>query len=425
MALFGALSIGRSGLAANGAALSVIGNNIANVGTIGFKGSRTEFADLISAEAGGEVGKVGLGTRVGTVRTLHTQGSIEATGRALDLSIQGNGFFVLGDGEGQLFTRAGNLQLDASQAVINLLGKPLLGYPLGPDGSTQGGLTAVSLANASSRGVPTTSASLEGNLDAGTAVNATAFDTTTPTFANAFAASDFPTSIRVYDSLGAAHDVSVFFKKTGANTWDVHLGVDAGETGGTAGNLQLIANASLSFNTDGSFNAVTAGSLSGNVTFAGAAAQTIALDLGSSGSFDGMTQYAAPDGLGSVTQDGFGAGELASVGVDENGILTAVYDNGQTRALYQLAMAHFNAPEGLEPLGNQLFRASIASGDPAIGVAGSQGNGTIIASALEQSNVDLAQEFINLISTQRAFQANTRIISASDTMLTDLINTVR
>jgi flagellar hook protein FlgE len=425
MALFGALSIGRSGLAANGAALSVIGNNIANVGTVGFKGSRTEFADLISAEAGGEVGKVGLGTRIGAVRTLHTQGSIEATGRALDLSIQGDGFFVLGDGEGQLFTRAGNLQLDASRAVINLLGKPLLGYPLGPGGAVQGGLTAVTLANASSRGVATTSATLKGNLDAGTAVNATAFDTATPSFANAFAASDFPTSIRVYDSLGGAHDVSVFFKKTGANTWDVHIGVDAGETGGTAGNLQLIANASLQFNTDGSFASVTAGSLSGNVTFAGAAAQSIALDLGSAGAFDGMTQYAAPSGIGSVVQDGFGAGELASVGIDEHGILTAVYDNGQTRALYQLAIAHFNAPEGLEPLGNQLFRASLASGDPAVGVAGSQGNGTIVAAALEQSNVDLAQEFINLISTQRAFQANTRIINASDTMLNDLINTVR
>jgi flagellar hook protein FlgE len=425
MALFGALSIGRSGLAANGAALSVIGNNIANVGTVGFKGSRTEFADLISAEGGGEIGKIGLGTRIGGVRTLHTQGSIEATGRALDLSIQGNGFFVLGDGEGQLFTRAGNLQLDATQAVINLIGKPLLGYPLAPDGTVQGGLTAVTLANATSRGVATTSATIKGNLDAGTAGNATAFDTATPSFANAFAASDFPTSIRVYDSLGAAHDLSVFFKKTGSNTWDVHVGVDAGETGGTAGNLQLIANATIQFNTDGSLAGVTAGSLSGNVTFSGAAAQTIALDLGSAGAFDGMTQYAAPSGIGSVVQDGFGAGDLASVGVDEHGILTAVYDNGQTRALYQLAIAHFNAPEGLEPIGNQLFRATLDSGDPAIGVAGGQGNGTIVASALEQSNVDLAQEFINLISTQRAFQANTRIINASDTMLNDLINTVR
>jgi flagellar hook protein FlgE len=425
MALFSALSIGESGLADQGAALSVIGNNIANVSTVGFKASRTEFADLLSAEGGGDVGKIGLGARVSDVRTLFTQGSIEATGRNLDLAIQGDGFFVLGDGQGQLFTRAGSMQLDPSQGIIYVEGKPLLGTPLDVNGNPTGSLTPVTLANSTSQAQATTTATLHGNLPASDAVNGTAFDTVTPSFANAFAASNDPYSIRVYDSLGAAHDVSVFFKKTGANTWDVHMGVDAGETGGTAGQLQLIGSASISFNPDGSFGGVTAGSLSSNVTFSGANAQTVTLNLGTAGQLDGMTQFASPFGVASVSQDGFGAGSLASVDVNAQGIVTATYDNGQTRELYQLALAHFNAPEGLQPIGNQLYRATIDSGDPAIGAPGSQGNGTIVASSLEQSNVQLAQEFINLISTQRAFQANTRTITASDTMLGDLLNIIR
>jgi flagellar hook protein FlgE len=203
------------------------------------------------------------------------------------------------------------------------------------------------------------------------------------------------------------------------------MGVDAGETGGTAGQLQLIGSATISFNPDGSFGGVTAGSLASNVTFSGANAQTITLNLGTAGQPDGMTQFASPFGIASVQQDGFGAGSLASVSVNDQGIVTATYDNGQTRALYQLAMAHFNAPEGLEAIGNQLYRATVDSGNPAIGAPGSQGNGTIVASSLEQSNVQLAQEFINLISTQRAFQANTRTITASDTMLGDLLNIIR
>jgi flagellar hook protein FlgE len=425
MALFGALSIGQSGLNNNGAALSVIGNNIANVSTVGFKGSRTEFADLIAAEGGGEIGKIGLGARIRAVRTLFTQGAIEATGRPLDLAIQGEGFFVLGDGQGQVYTRAGDMQLNAQQGVIYLAGKPLLGTPLDVTGTPTGTIQPITLANSASLAQATSTAFLQGNLPSDAVVNATAFDTATPSFANAFAASNAPYSMRVYDSLGGAHDVSVFFKKTAANTWDVHMGVDAGETGGTPGNLQLIANATITFNPDGTFNAVSAGSLAGAVTFSGANAQTITLNLGTSGQPDGLTQLASPFGISSVRQDGFGAGSLASINVDETGILTATYDNGQSRSLYQLALAHFSAPEGLEPIGNQLYRATVTSGDPAIGAPGSQGNGTIVASALEQSNVSLAQEFINLISTQRAFQASTRIITASDTLLGDLINIIR
>jgi flagellar hook protein FlgE len=425
MALFGALSTGRSGLTNSGAALSVIGNNIANVATVGFKASRTEFADLISAEAGGEIGKIGLGARIGAVRTLFGQGAIESTGRSLDLGIQGDGFFVIGDGEGQVFSRAGNFQILEDQTIANLIGQPLMGFPIDALGSPTGALEAISLAGIASQAAPTTAVQLGGNLQADAAIDPVAFNTVTPTFANAFDASNFPTSVRVYDSLGASHQMSVFFKKAAANSWSVYLGVDAGETGGTPGNLQLLngAGGSVTFNPDGSI--ASSSGLSGTVTFSGANAQTIALDLGQPGLLDGMTQFASAFGVSSVNQNGFGSGGLASVNVDPNGILSATFDNGQSRVLYQVAIARFGAPEGLAPGGNQLYRATVSSGDPAIGVAGAQGNGTIVSSALEQSNVSIAQEFIDMISTQRAFQASARVITASDTLLGDLINIIR
>lgn len=416
MALFGALSSGRSGLVVNGANLSVIGNNIANVGTVGFKGSRAEFADLLSAEAGGQVGKIGLGARVGAVRTLFEQGAIEATGRSLDLAIEGQGFFVLREDQAQIFTRAGNFQKNADGTVTNVLGHALQGTPVNDAGQPTGALQDVVIAGFASQAQPSSSIAIAGNLDS-RAVGRGPFNPAT--FDTAFATSDYSTSIQIYDSLGAAHDLNVFFVKTGANAWGVHLAVDAGETGGTAGNIQMVngAGGTLTFNTDGS--GATAAGLTANVTFSGAGAQAIALNV------PDLTQVAGPSGLNSVNQDGFGAGGLLSLNVNAAGILSATFDNGQTRPLYQLAVASFRNPEGLGPAGNQLFRSTIDSGPPAVATPQSQGNGSILSSALEQSNVQLAQQFIDLISAQRAFQANTRVITTSDQLLADLVNVVR
>ena len=421
MAIFGALSTGRSGLINTGAALSVIGNNIANVGTTGFKGARVEFSDLISAEAGGEVGKIGLGSRVGAVRTLFTQGSIENTGRSLDLSIEGQGFFVVREGQGHVYTRAGNFSLQPDGAVTNLIGNPLQGTALNADGTTAGGVQDISVAGLSAQARPTSTSTLKGNLQSDAPLIAGGFDSTS--FQSAFATSNFSTSVRTFDSLGKAHDVSAFFTRAGTNAWDVHYGVDAGDTGGTPGGLQIVGTGALTFNTDGTV-ATTSGQ-SATVTFSGATAQTVAFNLGTAGNLDGMGQFASPSGINFVSQDGFGAGGLVSLNVDSRGIMSGTFDNGQTRPLFQLAIAHFAAPEGLTPSGNQLYRASIDSGPEAIATAGSQGNGTIVSSALEQSNVQIAQEFIDLISTQRSFQANARVITASDSLLGDLINIIR
>jgi flagellar hook protein FlgE len=417
MAILGALSTGRSGLIADSAALSVIGNNIANVQTVGFKGSRTEFADLLSADQGGDAGKIGLGTRIGEV-----QGPIESTGRSLDLSIDGKGFFLLRSGAlGRVYTRAGNFSLQPDGRVTNLAGDVLQGTPVDGTGTPTGAIGDVNIGGVNSQARATTTVDIVGNVQSDAAIQT--FDGTS--FQTAFATSAFPTTVQVFDSLGAAHSMHLFFTRTGANAWTLNMGVDAGETGGTAGNLQIVGTQAITFNTNGTLATPAGGTATANVTFSGAAAQAITLDLGTAGTVDGLTQFASPSGFTEQTQDGFAAGQPISVGVDDNGILSATFDNGQVRPLFQLAIANFVAPEGLRPVGDSVYHESLESGQPTVGVAKSQGNGSIVSSALEQSNVQIATEFIDLISTQRSFQANARVVSTGDTMLNDLVNIVR
>ena len=432
MAIFGALSTARSGLIATGASLSVIGNNIANVNTVGFKGSRTEFADLLSAQGGGgSAARIGLGTRIGRVSAAFTQGSIESTGRPTDLAVEGNGFFVVRNGDGFFYTRAGNFRLDADGRLVTFQGLPVQGFGVNDAQQAIGGPLDIAVTSASSQPLATTEAALKANLQADVElVNGGTFDGTT--FDTAFASSNFTTSLNVFDSLGARHTLNLFFTRTGDNAWAYNVGVDAGETGGTAGDLSIIGSGSLTFNPDGSLNATAPDPGTATVTFSGAAAQTITFDVGTPNpsavlgeGIDGFTQFAGPSAVGFQSQNGYGAGQLLSLEFSEAGVVTGVFDNGQTRPLFQLALANFTAPDGLTPLGNGLFRESIDSGPPATGVPQVGGLGSVVGGALEQSNVALAQEFIDLISMQRSFQANARVITSSDVLLNDLVNLVR
>ena len=432
MAIFGALGTARSGLMATSAALSVIGNNIANVNTVGFKSSRTEFADLLSVQGGGgKAGKIGLGTRIGNISASFTQGNIESSGRPTDLAIEGNGFFVIGSGDGNVFTRAGNFSLDNNGRLVTFQGLPVQGFALNDLGVAVDPPTDITVTGTSSQPLPTTAVQLKANLRADAELIVGGFDGTT--FDTAYSTSNFTTSTNVFDSLGAKHTLNFFFTRTGANAWDYNVGIDAGDTGGTPGDLQNLGTGSLSFNTDGSL-AADPSTPSVAVTFNGAAAQTITLGFGTPNpdpvtnpgeGIDGLTQFAGPSAVGFLSQNGFAAGQLLSLEVSEAGVVTGVFDNGQTRPLFQLALANFVAPGGLTPLGNGLYRESIDSGSPVIGTPQSGGLGSVIAGAVELSNVSLAQEFIDLISIQRSFQANARVITSSDTLLNDLINIVR
>src|SRR4051794_3555392 len=335
MAIFGALSTARSGLIATGASLSVIGNNIANVNTVGFKGSRTEFADLLSAQGGGgSAGKIGLGTRIGRVGTIFTQGNIENTGQPTDLAIEGNGFFVIGSGDGDLFTRAGNFRLDSTGRLVTFQGLPVQGFTLNDADQPVGAPTTVEVTAASSQPIPTTLVQLKSNLRSDSAVVAGGFDGTT--FTSAFGSSNFTTSISIFDSLGAQHTLTLFFTKTADNAWTYNAGVDAGETGGTAGDLDVLGSGSITFNTDGSLASTAPDPATMSVTFNGAAAQDVVLNFGTpnpaadtGAGLDGLTQFAGPSSVGFQTQNGVGAGQLLNIEISESGVVTGVFDNGQ------------------------------------------------------------------------------------------------
>ena len=419
MAIGGGLSAGRSGLINSSAALGVIGNNIANVSTVGFKGSRTEFADLISAEAGGEIGKIGLGSRVGAVRTLFGQGPVESTGRSLDVALDGVGFFVLREGEGKLFTRAGNMQLTSTGTLTNTLNLPLQGFPVSQDGVINGGVGDLNIAGAASEAHATTKATFKGNLKADATI-ATPPAAGSPTFQELYDSASYRTSLQIYDSLGQQHEMSLFYYRTSPNTWQVRFGVPSAELDNptSTSDFEEIGRSALIFDGAGGVNSGSPVALN-NVDFKGANPQNIEINLNE------MSQFASPSGDNFVIQDGFGSGGLSNLSVDATGLVAATFDNGQSRPLFQLAIAHFAAPEGLAPAGSQQYRETIRSGPPAIATAQSQGNGSIVGSALEQSNVQIAQEFIELITQQRAFQANARVITASDQLLTDLINIIR
>jgi flagellar hook protein FlgE len=427
MAILGALSIARSGLIATGEALSVTGNNIANVNTIAFKGSRSEFSDLL---AGVGTRSVGLGTRLAAVSASFTQGGVESTGRATDIAIQGNGFFVVRDGTGQAYTRKGNFTLNPDGTLATPDGLPLQGYALDANGNIVGPLTDISFNGATSQPSPTTSIDLKNNLDATAEVPANPFDATS--WDSAYATSNTSTTVKVFDSLGVSHDVTLFFAKTADNAWTVSAYADGSEvSGGTAGVPSLVGSAqAITFNPDGSL--LTPDPTDFTVSFNGAdPGQTITFNFGTPNGtqtagegLDGLTQFGSPSSV-SADGDGYGAGQLQAISVGTDGTITGVFDNGESRDLYRVGLADFASPDGLIELGNGLYRDSTASGPATIGTPGSSGMGTVVGSAIERSNVDLAQEFVDLISLQRSFQANSRVITTADGLLNDLISIVR
>jgi flagellar hook protein FlgE len=431
MAILSALSIARSGLVATGDALGVTSNNIANVNTTGFKGSRAEFSDLLASQTGGATS--GLGVRIGGASTNFSQGSIENTGRSTDMAIQGNGFFVIQNGDGRLYTRAGNFRIDADSLLTSDEGLQVMGQALDATGAPTGNLVPITFGTAATDTEATSTITLKNNLDAEAPIIAGGFVATD--FDTANASSNFATTVKVFDSLGARHDVILYFTRTGAGAWDVNAAVDGGEiASGTPGTLSLLGTVSLTFDTTGALLTPppTPPTTIGPINFDGAEPQTIALDFGPDVSAavgdglgrEGIVQLASASNVAGAP-DGFGAGALAGISVNQEGIITGIFDNGQSRELYQLALANFQAPDRLVQIGGGLYRESVDSGVAAVSSPGSGGIGNIVGQAIERSNVDLAQEFVDLISLQRSFQANARVITTSDGLLSDLISIVR
>lgn len=412
-----------SGLAANQQKLAVIGNNLANLNTVGFKGSNVNFVDLVNQSVGGpsvNPMQIGLGVAVGQIRQSFTQGSIDKTGVPTDVAIQGNGFFVVGEGVNRTFTRAGDFNFDADGMLVTSSGLPVMGY------------TAVDPATGAidTSGAPTTILAPPGVLRAPVAT--TTIATLTNLNAGAAVGDTYAAPVEIYDSLGLSHVATVTYTKTGAGAWSYGITVPGAEvTGGTAGTPFSIATGTLAFNAAGALTAVNGGAVADvaitSPTWAnGAAASAINWDIVNANGVASLTGYGAPSATASVTQNGTPSGAPSSlVSIDQDGNLIASFGMGQTVTVGRLAMAAFNNPAGLVKLGTNMYAQSDASGQPVVGTPGTGGRGVIIGSALEGSNVDIAHEFTQMILAQRGYQASSKGITVADELLVDTLNLKR
>ena len=382
-----------SGLQAAQKDMGVISNNIANVGTTGFKRSDSLFAELYTASLGGAGTQPGSGVTLERIRSDFGQGSFEFTSSQLDLAIDGNGLFVLQNGPETLYTRAGAFRLDNDGFVVTESGANLQGYGADDNGQINTALGNLQITNALLAQKPTEEITFNGNLDSRATAPATApFDATNPETYN------FTSTTTVYDSAGAAHQVTLYFAKdaTAANQYNVTASID---------DVVQPETASLVFDNAGVLDAASVTALNlASYTPANANAQPINLD------FSTITGYGATSATSGVTQDGYAAGQLAGFEFDRTGIAYATYTNGETRAVGQVALATFTNPSGLQSAGKTNFAESSTSGLASIGTPDSGARGIIRPSALESANVDLTVELLALIEAQRNFQSNAQAI---------------
>lgn len=427
-----AMNSGVSGLRAEGEALGVVGDNIANVNTVGFKSQRVVFQDVLghSILAGTASALPGSGVRVGDIQQLFTQGSLSNTGVSTDLALSGDGFFTVKgsvDGvTGNFYTRAGQFVIDHDGNLVNPQGLQVQGYAANADGTFQASISSLKVPTAALPAHATENATVSANLDASAAVPTVAFDVTDP--ANT---SNFSTTLTVYDSLGAGHTLDVYFAKTGAGAWDWHAVASGDDLNPPAPGTNVeVGTGSLTFTTDGALDTVTGNTAT--MDFAGATAgQVVTFNFGTpitgagGTGLDGITQFASPSNVSSQSQDGYASGDFSGVTVDGQGVVNGLYTNGQQLAIGQLAIAKFRSNDGLGRAGQNLWIETRDSGTAAFGTASSGGRGAVSAGALESSNVDLAEEFVGLIQHQRSFSANSKTITTADEMLQELINIKR
>lgn len=427
-----ALDTGVSGLRAESEAIGVVGDNIANVNTVGFKGQRVLFEDVLgrSVVAGNSGGDAGAGVKVGGVQQLFTQGALGSTGVSTDVALNGDGFFVVKGNvagvSGNFYTRAGQFNIDASGKLVNPDGLEVQGYAANPDGTYAASLSTLKVPTSAISPQATTSMSVTANLDSQATTPAAAWDPQNPS-----STSNFSTSMSVYDSLGKAHSVDVYFVKTGSNSWNYHAIASGDEVNpAQPGKNVEIGSGSLAFDTSGALNTVTT-TTPISVDFANAKpGQAISLDFGTPVSgggtgLDGITQFASTSNVSAQSQNGYASGDLASVSIDGQGVVNGVYTNGKKIPVGQLAVAKFASNEGLGRAGQGLWIETRDSGTAAMGTASSGGRGSVSSGSLEGSNVDIADQFVELIQHQRAYSANSRTITTADEMLQEVLNLKR
>ncbi|OUS16783.1 flagellar hook protein FlgE [Gammaproteobacteria bacterium 50_400_T64] len=416
-----------SGIRAASSQLGIIGNNIANSSTSGFKQARGEFADVFAASALGVASNsIGRGVELTSIAQQFTQGNISFTDSSLDLAISGTGFFMLDDGGVTRFTRSGAFAVDSEGFVTNNEGLRLQAFGADTTGQITGLIDDVRLTTSQIEPIPSSSIDITANLDSREEVPLLTFAAPFDAFASPPTAPSADmyngsTSLTIYDSLGNPHDLTTYFVKTPtANEWEAHVTIDGVTPGGIAA-PQL-----MRFNNTGQFDAATlpvevtvanwnpvdsSGAGTGAVT-----PQSFKIDLSTT------TQFGSDFGVSFISQNGFSSGQLRGVEISDTGIIFARYTNGQSFALGQVALANFANQQGLQPLGSTAWAETFASGVATISEPGTAGLGLIQSGALEDSNVDITQQLVNMITAQRNFQANAQVIQTEDAVTQTVIN---
>ena len=405
---------GLSGLNASAKNIDIIGNNVANSNTVGFKSSRAVFADVFASSlAGTGSSNIGIGTKVASVQQEFTQGNITVTNNPLDIAINGRGFLRFDNNGTVAYSRNGQLHLDSFGYIVNSDSLRITGYPVDANGNIVAS-APVPLRLSTSDIAPKSTANIDAtlNLDSRSASIAAAFD---PTNATTYTSS---TTTAIYDSLGNSHALTLYFvKAAAAGDWRVHATVD----GGAVGAINLGAGAGLpvtiNFNSSGALT--TAMPLTPvAITLTSGAVSPLVADL----DFNGTTQFGSEFAVSSFAQDGYTSGRLTGLDISENGTIQGRYSNGQANTLGQLVLANFANQQGLRSMGNNLWEETGDSGVAVIGTPRTGSLGSIQSAALEDSNVDLTQELVNMITAQRIYQANAQTIKTQDQTLQTLVN---
>ncbi len=419
--------IALSGLNSASDELRVVGNNIANASTNGFKKSRAEFADIYPAtNLGTATNAIGSGVKVANIAQQFTQGNVSFTDNNLDLAISGQGFFRLNDGGTYVYTRAGAFGVDDDGYVVNSSSQRLTAYQADSNGNITGALDDLQLDTSDIS--PSASTLLTGvaNLNANADIISATFDRTDPTTYNN------STSLTAYDALGNSVVTTMYFKKSAANTWKMHTWLSYTDSAGTTTNTEVLPTgltagngATLTFSSStGALSSVSpaVGTSTSRVDLQAVSPGTGAANMSFDVELSGTTQFGSGFSVSSLTQDGYTSGRLSGINIGTTGVVQARYTNGQTRTLGQVALANFSNPQGLQQLGNTSWADTSASGAALVGAPGSASLGLVQSGALEGSNVDLTEQLVNMITAQRNFQANAQVITTADNITQTIIN---
>ncbi|WP_020166537.1 MULTISPECIES: flagellar hook protein FlgE [Methylotenera] len=404
---------GLSGLNAASKSLEVIGNNVANANTVGFKQSQAQFADVFASSlTGSGSSQIGIGTQVAKVQQQFTQGNVTNSNNPLDIAINGGGFFRLSDNGTTTYTRNGQFQLDKQGFIVNAQGKNLTGYTMVNGVLSTGSTANLQISTANLAPQSTTAVGGLFNLDSrGTALVSANFDPTDPTTYH------HSTSINIYDSLGNSHILQNFFVKTDAGAWDVYTTADGNPITYTPPSAP-VATASMVFNGSGLGPTVTPAvpTVSIPVDTGATTPFNITLD------FSQSTQHGSNFSVNSLSQDGYTSGRLSGFNFSSDGTIVGRYTNGQSATLGQVVLANFTNPNGLQSLGNNAWAETADSGPSLVGMPNTGNLGVLQSSAVEDSNVDLTAELVNMITAQRIYQANAQTIKTQDQVLQTLVN---